>query len=112
MTTDGSSFMGRARRLSSIFRLTPLPSFNGNRRQSVQGADGAATTDTATDGEGAEADGFVFRVGPGCILGGGVLASLLGVEGAVEWKDEVRNGAPNVGCEAGATAIAATERYG
>ena len=51
-------------------------------------------------------------MGPGCILGGGVLASLLGVEGAVEWKDEVRNGAPNVGCEAGATAVAATERYG
>ena len=73
------------------------------------GAEGTALTDTVTDGSG---DGFVFRVGPGCILGGGVLASLLGVEGAVEWKDEIRNGAPNVGCEAGATAVAATERYG
>ena len=43
-------------------------------------------------------------------MGGGVLPSLVGAEGAVEWKDEVRNGVPNVGCEAGATVVAATER--
>ena len=126
MAAVGNTLMGRARRISSLFRLTPIPTLAGNRRQStvqnpaagggvlasLQEAEGTALTDTVTDGEVVEGDGFVFRVGPGCILGGGVLASLLGVEGAVEWKDEVRNGAPNVGCEAGATAIAATERYG
>ena len=93
---------------NSSVHLTPLP-LNAISRLSNHGQIGQIGQIVQNE-QGVDGDVFTIRVGPGCVLGGGVLPSLLGAEGAMEWKDEVRNGVPNVGCEAGATAVAASER--
>jgi hypothetical protein len=51
-------------------------------------------------------DKVYLRVGRGCVLGTNVLPSLLCYEDAPEWKDEVDNGAPIVGCVSSMTAFA------
>jgi len=51
-------------------------------------------------------DKVYLRVGRGCVLGINVLPSLLCYEDAPEWKDEVYNGAPIVGCVSSMTAVA------
>ena len=54
---------------------------------------GGATADHASSAS------VELELGPGCMLGVGVLASLFGAPGAPEWKDEVNaDGEPNVGC--------------
>ena len=51
-------------------------------------------------------DNVYLRVGRGCVLGTNVLPSLLCYEDAPEWKDEVDNGVPIVGCTSSITAVA------
>ena len=51
-------------------------------------------------------DKVYLRVGRGCVLGTNVLPSLLCYEDAPEWKEEVDNGAPIVGCSSSMTAVA------
>ena len=51
-------------------------------------------------------DKVYLRVGRGCVMGTNVLPSLLCYEDAPEWKDEVDDGVPIVGCVSSMTAVA------
>jgi hypothetical protein len=50
-----------------------------------------------------------LRLGPGCLIGTGVISSKCLAEGAWEWKDEIVSGQPSVGAVTPASAIVASD---